>query len=453
MQFALQNIGIAGPLIGIGDFFSKRFAVLKYKNYRLFFIGLSFSRIGDAMQFIASSWLVMRLGHSASCVLILAACRSLPALVAGPFLGVVIDVSNRRRAIILTDMLLGCITCSVPVLWWLGKLENWHVYGATILMTTGRDFWIALSRSLVRQWIPESMLLEANSTVSIANQTGVLCGGVLGGLVVMKSSEATVMLINGFTFFLSACCLALARDSHRPETPIGMLHQSASTITPVARKRSCLIRLAALTREFWHTLADGWNFLLHNRGLRYAYAAFLVYFLRLPLANALLPIYTSVALRGSAGSFAALDAADGMGGIMSALFLPALSRLFGEKMTILGGVVAISAALVCLGLSHHFWLSLAINFAIGFLFHVWVLFLTATQRQIPLSLQGRVHSLFDFLVQLLALLLFALIGSTNRIPIRPLYVIHGCVALPLICYLVSKAGIFAKDKRVSYVLQ
>jgi DHA3 family macrolide efflux protein-like MFS transporter len=432
---------VAKPLAGMAEFLSRRFAVFRYANYRLFFIGLSCSRIGDAMQFIASSWLVMRLSHHASSVLILAVCRSLPALIAGPLLGVAVDISNRRRVIIATDCLLGVITSAVPVLWWMGKLENWHIYLATVLMTTGRDFWITLSRSLVRQWVPESILLEANSTVSMANQFGVLGGGLLAGLLVMKSSEISVMFINGMTFFVSAACLAWTRDDTA-------LHPSRE-----AQKHGIAkVSLSQLRKNLFRSLADGWSFLAGHRRLKYIYAGFLVYFLRLPLANALLPIYTSVALKGTAGNFAVLDAADGFGGIVSGLFLPALSRMLGLKATILGGTAAISMALIFMGLSHQFWLSFIINFALGFLFHIWILFLTLTQREIPLLLQGRVHSLFDLLVQMAALALFALIGWAGHVPIRALYIIHGCVALPLICWLLAKSGVFARTREASYAL-
>jgi MFS family permease len=441
MHHTSQFMPIINPFAGAAEFLSRRFAVFRYTNYRLFFIGLSCSRIGDAMQFIASSWLVMRLSHDASSVLILAACRSLPALLAGPLLGVVVDVSNRRRVIIATDCLLGVITSAVPVLWWMGKLENWHVYLATVLMTTGRDFWITLSRSLVRQWVPEKILLEANSTVSMANQVGVLSGALLGGLLVMKSSEAAVMLINGLTFFLSASCLAWT-------------HDDAGLVMMDDARKPALADLspARPARNFFRNLGEGWSFLYGHRRLQYIYAAFLVYFLRLPLANALLPIYTSVALKGTAGSFAILDAADGFGGILSGFFLPAVSRMLGMKATILGGTVAISAALIGLGLSHHFWFSFMMNFALGFLFHVWILFLTLTQREIPLALQGRVHSLFDLLVQVAALALFALIGGASRVPIRLLYVLQGCIALPLIYWLLSRSGVFAKTREAIYAI-
>src|SRR5436853_456759 len=118
-------------------FVTNRFAVFRYVNYRLFFIGLSFSRVGDAMQFIASSWLVMHVSQHASSVFILAACRSLPLLLLGPVMGVLVDISRRKKFAIRADIFLGCVTCSIPVLWWLNRLEAWEIYLATFLMTAG----------------------------------------------------------------------------------------------------------------------------------------------------------------------------------------------------------------------------------------------------------------------------------------------------------------------------
>lgn len=391
------------------------------------------------MQMIAGSWLVMRVSHDPSSIFILAACRSLPLILLGPAMGVAVDMSNRKKVAIAADIFLGCVTCSIPALWWLNRLSVWHIYVATFLMTAGRDFWIALSRSLVREWVPQSILLEANSTVSMSNQIGVLAGALLGGAIIVVSSEAGAMFVNGMTFFVSAICLSLTSGGNSAAAV-----QVGAASAPAREKRAA--------GRFWRNLREGAQFCATHRGIRLMYLAFLVFFVRLPLANALLPLYAKLVLHGNAATFAVLDAATGVGGLVSGFFLPGLCRLLGERFTIVAGALAMSASLVCFGLSRRFWISLMLNFCIGFIFHIWVLFLTVIQRDLPIEFQGRVHSFFDLLVQVAAVACFAVIGWLSPAPISRLYILYGCIAFPLILFLILRSGMFLRAPEAEHAI-
>ena len=78
---------------------------LKHRNYRLFFGGQSVSLIGTWITRVATSWLVYRLTGSELLLGIVGFCGQIPTLVFTPFAGVIVERSNRRRILVITQVL------------------------------------------------------------------------------------------------------------------------------------------------------------------------------------------------------------------------------------------------------------------------------------------------------------------------------------------------------------
>ncbi|MEM4218046.1 MAG: MFS transporter, partial [Candidatus Methanomethylicaceae archaeon] len=78
---------------------------LKYRNYRLFFIGQGVSFIGTWIQRIAMGWLVYRLTNSKFLLGVVDFSSQIPSFLLTPVTGVIADSSNRRKLIIVTQTL------------------------------------------------------------------------------------------------------------------------------------------------------------------------------------------------------------------------------------------------------------------------------------------------------------------------------------------------------------
>ena len=77
----------------------RTFASLRYRNYRLFFVGQTISVTGAWMQNVAMAWLVLELTGSPVAVGILVLCQFLPFSVLGLFAGVFADRLDPRRLV------------------------------------------------------------------------------------------------------------------------------------------------------------------------------------------------------------------------------------------------------------------------------------------------------------------------------------------------------------------
>ena len=77
---------------------------LRYRNYRLFFIGQGISTIGTWMQRIALGWLVYRITGSKVLLGTVFFATLFPALIVAPLAGVLSDRWDRRKIIIMANI-------------------------------------------------------------------------------------------------------------------------------------------------------------------------------------------------------------------------------------------------------------------------------------------------------------------------------------------------------------
>src|SRR6185295_17148060 len=78
---------------------------LRHHNYRLFFGGQSVSLVGTWITRVATSWLVYRLTGSELLLGVVGFCGQIPTLLLTPLAGVLVDRVDRRRMLIITQVL------------------------------------------------------------------------------------------------------------------------------------------------------------------------------------------------------------------------------------------------------------------------------------------------------------------------------------------------------------
>ena len=103
------------------------FSAFAVRNYRLFFVGQVISITGTWMQMIAQSWLVLNLTDSATALGLVTALQWLPILLLGPWAGVLADRVDKRRLLVVTQVLAGTLALVLGTLVVLDVVELWMV--------------------------------------------------------------------------------------------------------------------------------------------------------------------------------------------------------------------------------------------------------------------------------------------------------------------------------------
>src|SRR5204862_3191279 len=108
------------------------FGSLDTYNYRLFFGGELVSYIGSWMQTMAEAWLVLTLTGSGVAVGATFAFRFLPVLLFGLWGGVIADRFDRRRVLLLTQVLAALLAVGLWAVVAAGVVHAWMVFALAV---------------------------------------------------------------------------------------------------------------------------------------------------------------------------------------------------------------------------------------------------------------------------------------------------------------------------------
>src|ERR1022692_187088 len=102
------------------------FRAFRHRNFRLFFGGQFTSVIGTWMQRVAQAWLVLKLTNSPMWLGLVSFLTYMPIVLLGLFAGAVVDRSDRRRLLVVTQTLLMISALVLAALTWAGVVRVEH---------------------------------------------------------------------------------------------------------------------------------------------------------------------------------------------------------------------------------------------------------------------------------------------------------------------------------------
>src|ERR1044071_9301311 len=105
------------------------FRALSHHDYRLFWIGAFLSNIGTWMQAVAQGWLVLLLTNSAFWLGLDGFVATAPGFLFTLVGGVFADLLDRRRLLIVTQVIAGIAALGLAVLIQLHLVNRWMVLG------------------------------------------------------------------------------------------------------------------------------------------------------------------------------------------------------------------------------------------------------------------------------------------------------------------------------------
>lgn len=187
--------------------------ILRNKKISTLWLGQVFSAIGDALFEIAITWFAVKaLGNRAGLIV---AAGSGSGLLFSLFGGVYADRWNRRKTMIVVDILRALIVLSLPITARFGALQPWHLAIVTAsLWVLGAVFNPSLTASLPIL-VPESKSLrEANALMDSTWRIARAIGPSLTGFLITQMPLYDFFSIDALSFAISA--LAIYRLGNKP---------------------------------------------------------------------------------------------------------------------------------------------------------------------------------------------------------------------------------------------
>ena len=193
------------------------FRALRYRNFRLFFIGQTISLTGTWMQAIAMSWLVYRMTNSPLLLGIVGFSSQIPSFIFAPFAGIMADRFDRRRLLLITQTLSMIQAFILAVLTLTGTIAVWHiiVLGAFLGCINALD--IPARQSFIVEMVEKKENLgNAIALNSLMFNAARLIGPSIAGILIALVGEGECFLINGLSFLaVIASLLAMKLTAHK----------------------------------------------------------------------------------------------------------------------------------------------------------------------------------------------------------------------------------------------
>lgn len=373
------------------------FESFRHRDFTLFWFGALVSNIGSWMQMYAFGIVVYSFRQSSFDLGLVNFLAGVPVLFLALPAGAIADRVDRRRMLILIQVVLLLQAVALGLLFNLGLLSSADPAGSLVRISllgfVGGVFMAFMApafQSMLPDLVPRRLLMNGIALSSAQFQSARLLGPLAAAALVLSGAGmGEVFYVNAVSFLFVIAALWAIRL--RTGSGHGRPDETAERVT---RDRSASWRL-----DSWHQLTAGLRYARQDRvvGLLILSTAVMTIF-AFPYMT-LLPaiVGTSLGLSGRelSRAVAFVMAANGLGALGGALVVASLPGSVGRNRLIPFTLAALAVLLIAFALSRWLPLTLALSTLAGAaLLASSSLTNTSIQMAAPGHLRGRVMALF-----------------------------------------------------------
>jgi MFS family permease len=198
---------------------SRAFSPLSVRNFRLYFIGQTVSVSGTWMQRIAQSWLVLELTNSGTAIGLVTAVQFLPMLFLAPLGGVVADRFDKRRLIIVTQVLAALLAAILGALVVLHLVQLWMVYVLAGALGLVSSVDTPARQIFVLEMVGREKLTSAVSLNSVLVNLARVLGPAGAGALIVTVGLGPCFLVNAATYLVVIVALLMMQVTELAAVP------------------------------------------------------------------------------------------------------------------------------------------------------------------------------------------------------------------------------------------
>ncbi len=321
------------------------------------------------MQDTTVRWHVYGLTHSMVALGLIGLSRFIPLFLCSLLGGAIADAKDRRRILLLTQTVFAAGAATLAVLTARGLISAAGIYAVNAVSAAALAFDSPARQSLIPNLVPRKHFPNAASLTSTAFKAATVVGPYAAGALIQRGSLALIYGINAVSFL----AVLLALLCIKPE----LMEREKGERSPVN-----LAGLRDGLKFVWSQPIQVWAISLD----------FLASFFS--SAEALLPVFAKDVLKVGARGYGLLTAASAAGSVVAGSVMAFRRPVVRQGRTMLAAVAVYGFATVLFGMSHLFWLSLAVLALAGAADTISsILRQTIRQMGTPDHLRGRMTSI------------------------------------------------------------
>jgi MFS family permease len=177
--------------------------------FTIVWIGQIISLLGTSMVGFATTIWAYEITGSATALALVGFFFVTPMLILSPFAGAIVDRSNRKLMMMISDLAAGMGTIVILILYSTDNLEVWHLYITAFFMGAFQTFqWPAYSAA-ISTMVPKEQYARANGMVSLAETGSQIFAPILAGALLGIIGFAGILTIDIITFVFAIGALLI----------------------------------------------------------------------------------------------------------------------------------------------------------------------------------------------------------------------------------------------------
>lgn len=313
------------------------FQSLQVRDFRLYWIGNTLSKLGGEMTTVALAWQVYLLTNQPLSLGLIGLIKAAPVILFSLFGGVLADSMDRRRLLIITQTLLLAFSALLAGLALTGTASVWMLYLIILLMATASSIDGPTHSAIVPSLVPRGMMTNAITLNNLSWSLAGVLGPALGGLIIGGWGVGVAYMVDATSFLAVLVVLLMVRPSQAFAEHVLDDRSAAAAIRRLKEGFSFLRResiiLSLMLLDFFAVLFGG--------------------------SLLLLPVFARDILQVGPQGLGLLSSAPALGAMIGAAGVTLLRRPRHPGRVVLVTILVYGLATAVFGWSRHMWLSWA----------------------------------------------------------------------------------------------
>ena len=208
------------------------------RDFRRYWLAREVSITGTLVTAVALPVLVYRLSGSPSLTALITVVEGLPYLLLGLFSGALSDRLDRRRVMVIADVVAALAIVSVPLAHWFGTLTAAHALVAGFLSQAAFVFFDGAAFGALPAIVGRDRIGEANAAIWGVGSFLDLGVPMATGVLLAFVDPAVLLGVDALSFALSAACVSAIR-TRLSQDRSGLPAAAAAGARLRGRRRGC----------------------------------------------------------------------------------------------------------------------------------------------------------------------------------------------------------------------
>jgi MFS family permease len=284
--------------VGAASLFESLFrsSPLRHARFRLFYLGTVGSALGYTMQATVAAWLMATLTPSAFMVALVQTASTAPSLLFGLVAGSLADIVDRRRVILITQIVLFALALLLGLATLAGQIGPVTLLAFTFLIGVGFTFYLPAQQASVNDLVSRADLHRAVALGAIGFNLARAAGPALAGAIAAWIGTGSALLA-------SACFFGVM-------------------LVTVTRWKGSSAAIPGVRETLLGGVRSGLRYARHSVLMRALLIHNLTFSVCASALWALLPVIARDQLGLGAGGFGLLSGAFGTGAVVGAFAIP-----------------------------------------------------------------------------------------------------------------------------------